>query len=71
MYKRQHEYVSLATLLLASVLGRSGRFFLVATCVFFFGPSVRRFLERWLEVATLALFGMIVLGFLAIRYLVQ
>jgi membrane protein YqaA with SNARE-associated domain len=66
-----HEYVSLATLILASALGRSGRFFLVATTVYFFGPTVRGFLEKRLELASIVLFVLIVLGFLAIKYLVH
>jgi membrane protein YqaA with SNARE-associated domain len=66
-----HEYVPLATLVMASAIGRSGRFFLVATCVFLFGPTVRSLLERWLEVATLVLFVLVVLGFVTIKYLVH
>jgi hypothetical protein len=64
-----HEYVSLQTLILASALGRSGRFFLVAVAIYFFGPRVRGFLEQRLELATIVLFALMVLGFLAIKYL--
>jgi len=66
-----HEYVSLSTLILASGLGRSARFFLVAAAVFFFGPAVRGFLEQRLEFLTIVLFLLIVLGFTAIQYLVK
>ncbi len=62
-----HQYVSLYTLILASALGRGGRFTMVAGCVYFFGPGIRRFLERWLEPATLVLFVLIVLGVLAVK----
>ena len=62
--------VPLQTLIIGSVLGRSGRFFLVATTIFFFGPSVRNFLEKRLELATIVLFVLIVLGFVAIKYLI-
>jgi membrane protein YqaA with SNARE-associated domain len=65
-----HEYVSLQTFILASALGRSGRFFLVAAAMYFFGPKVRGFLEKRLELATIVLFVFMVLGFLAIKYLV-
>jgi membrane protein YqaA with SNARE-associated domain len=60
--------VSLETLILASVLGRSGRFFLVATALFFFGARAQAILERHFEWLTLALFALIVAGFLAIRF---
>lgn len=62
--------VSLETLILASVLGRSARFFLVATALFFFGARAQAILERHFEWLTLALFALVVLGFLAIRFLV-
>lgn len=59
--------VPLPTLIAASVLGRSGRFFLVATCTYFFGPKAKTFLEKRFELATLLLFAGIVAGFFAIR----
>ncbi len=62
-----HDYVSLQVLILASVLGRSARFFLVATCIFLFGTRVQRFLETYLELATLALFAMLVGGFVLVK----
>lgn len=65
-----HATVPLKTLILASVIGRSGRFFLVATCLYFFGPRAKTILEKHFEWITLALFAMLVLGFLAIRFLV-
>jgi membrane protein YqaA with SNARE-associated domain len=66
-----HEYVSLSTLILASALGRSARFFLVAAAIYFFGPRVRTFLESRLELLTIVLFVLVVLGFAAIKYLVH
>ena len=64
-----HQYVSLQVLIVASALGRSLRFFLVAACIFFFGPSVRKLLERYFELITFILFALMVAGFLAIRFL--
>jgi len=60
--------VPLAILIGASILGRSARFFLVATAIFFFGPSVRKLLEERLELITIALFILIVLGFVVVKY---
>ncbi len=62
-----YEYVSLQTLIIASILGRSGRFFLVAGSIYLFGPSVKRFLETYLEIATLALFVLLVGGFILLK----
>jgi membrane protein YqaA with SNARE-associated domain len=61
--------VPLATLVAASALGRGGRFLIVATVMFFCGAAAKRFLDRYLEVATLALGAAVVAGFLAIRYI--
>jgi membrane protein YqaA with SNARE-associated domain len=61
-----HE-VSLQTLIIASALGRSGRFFLVATAMFFFGARAKAILERHFEWLTLALFALVLAGFLAVR----
>jgi membrane protein YqaA with SNARE-associated domain len=61
--------ISLATLLAASIAGRCGRFFAVATCIFFFGPGVKSLLEKYFELATVLLCVLGLLGFLAIRYM--
>ena len=57
------------TFMLASVIGRAGRFFLVAALLWAFGPPIRRFIEKHLGLVTLAFFVLLVGGFLAIRYL--
>jgi membrane protein YqaA with SNARE-associated domain len=61
--------VPLPVLVAASGLGRSGRFFLVAACIYFFGPRVKALLEKYFEFATILLVVLGVLGFLAIRWL--
>ncbi|HQF40479.1 MAG TPA: hypothetical protein PK322_15295 [Opitutaceae bacterium] len=63
-----HEQVPLLTLVAASAIGRTGRFMLVAGTIFFFGPPVKRLLDKYLEWAALGLFGLGVLGFVAIKY---
>jgi len=64
-----HTYVPLTTLIAVSLAGRSARFFLVAICIYFFGPRVKAFMERYFEIATLVLFLLVVAGFVAIKYL--
>jgi len=61
--------VPLLTLVRASAVGRSGRFFLVATIMRLFGKPARDLLDKYLELATLLLGALIVAGFFAIRYL--
>ena len=64
-----HEYVPLGVLILASTLGRFARFYAVAVCIFFFGPSVKSVLDKYFEVAALVLFILLVGGFLLIKWL--
>jgi len=55
--------IGLPVFVLASILGRAGRFFLVALLVRFIGPPVQPFIEKYLGWLTLAFVGLIVLGF--------
>ena len=63
-----HEQVSLGTLVGASVIGRSGRFFLVAGCIYYFGPPVKRLLDKYLEVFTVLFMVLLVGSFFLIKY---
>ncbi len=63
-----HEQVSLGTLVLASVIGRSGRFFLVAGTIYFFGPPVKRLLDKYLELFTVIFMVLLVGSFVLIKY---
>lgn len=61
--------VPLPVLVAASALGRSGRFFAVGSAIYVFGPAVRSFLDRYLELVAVALFVLLLAGFYAARYL--
>lgn len=61
--------VALSTLVLASLLGRSGRFFLVATGIYFLGPQVKTLIERYFGLVTFALLALAIGGFAAIKLL--
>jgi membrane protein YqaA with SNARE-associated domain len=50
-----HRTLEPGTLLLGALLGRSVRFYLLALLLFLFGPAVRRFLDRYLALVSLAL----------------
>ncbi len=54
---------------LASVTSRGLRFFLEAALLYWFGPPVRAFIEKRLEIATLVAFALGVGGFIAVKYL--
>lgn len=59
----------LAQFVLASVLGRAMRFFLVAGLIRLFGARVKPFMERHFELAASLLVVLAILGFVAIKYL--
>lgn len=61
--------ISIPVLIAASFLGRGGRFFLVGGTIYFFGPTVKTFLEKYFELATVVLTLLGVAGFMAIKYL--
>ena len=52
----------------AAALTRGVRFFLVAALLRFFGEPVRDFVERRLTVVTMATLALIVVGFVALKY---
>ena len=52
----------------ASLVGRGARFFGMGLAIFFFGPSIQRFLEQYLGWATLIVGVLIVVAYIASRY---
>ena len=59
----------LAVFALASIVTRGARFFLVAALLRVFGPPIRDFIERYLTLVTTAFVGLVIAGFVALRYL--
>ena len=56
--------------MIASVLSRGARFFLVALLLWHFGAPIRSFIERYLPHLTILFFLLLFGGFVAARYLV-
>ena len=61
--------LNLAVFMLASLVSRGARFFLLAALLWYFGPPVRRFIEANLPLLATLFFVLLFGGFLAIRYL--
>jgi membrane protein YqaA with SNARE-associated domain len=61
--------VGLTTLLVASILGRAGRFFAVGTVIYLFGARVRTLIDRYFDLFTWALLALGIAGFLAVRFM--
>ena len=62
-------HISLLTLVAGSIVGRAGRFFIVAGLIRLLGPRVRPFIEKHLEWCFLAGGLLLVAGFVAIKFL--
>ena len=61
--------LNLVTFLIASVLARGLRFFLVAALLAYFGPPIKSFIERNLGWLTALFFALLLGGFLVLRLL--
>ncbi len=55
--------------ILGSIIGRGGRFYLVAFLMYHFGKRYKDKIEQYIDILSLAFVVVLVLGFLAIRYL--
>ena len=60
--------IDFSTFLIASVLSRGARFFLVAGFLYFFGRAAKEFIERYFDLLTLGIVVLLVLGFLVLRF---
>jgi hypothetical protein len=58
----------LAPFVLASIVARAMRFYLVAALLYWFGEPIRTFVERHLSLVTTAFLVLLVGGLLAVRY---
>ncbi len=54
---------------IASLASRGARFFIVAALIWYFGPPIRTFVERYLGWVALACVVLLIGGFVAIRFL--
>lgn len=53
---------------LASIVTRGVRFYLIAALLYFFGPPIREFIERYLTLVTTGFVVILISGFIALRY---
>jgi membrane protein YqaA with SNARE-associated domain len=60
--------IDLVTLIIASIIGRGARFFLVAGLIFVFGKKIKAFIDKYFNLLVIAVFLLIVIGFFALKY---
>lgn len=61
--------MSLTTMLLASLVGRSARFFLMATLMFVFGASIKTWIDKYFGLLTFAFLLLLVGGFYCVKFI--
>ncbi len=61
--------LALPVFMAASVIARGLRFFMVAGLLYFFGPPIKVFIEKYLGILTVLFFLLVVAGFVVAKYL--
>jgi membrane protein YqaA with SNARE-associated domain len=61
--------VDFAVFVIASLLARGARFFLVAWLFYSFGPPIKSFIERYFNILTIAFMALLVGGFIVLKFL--
>ena len=60
--------ISFPVLVLASAVSRPARFFLVGGLIFFFGPKVKVFIDKYFDILSVMFVVLLILGFVIIRW---
>ena len=61
--------IDFVVFVLASAISRSARFFIVAGLIYFFGPPIRAFIDKYFNVLAIAFVVLLVGGFILIKYI--
>ena len=59
--------INFGTFMLASLISRSARFFLIAGFIYKFGPPIKNFIEKYFNLLTIIFLILLVLGYVAIK----
>lgn len=61
--------INFSVFLVASMISRSARFFLVGGLIYVFGPGIQNFIDKYFNLLAVAFTVLLVLGFVLIKYL--
>ncbi|QQS36493.1 MAG: DedA family protein [Ignavibacteriales bacterium] len=62
--------INLVMFLVASVISRGARFFLVAFLIWKFGPQIKNFIDKYFNILAIAFTVLLIGGFVVIKYLI-
>jgi len=60
--------LSLVTLIGASIVGRGARFYLVAALMYFCGPTIKHWIEKYFDIVAIAFTALLIAGFVLIKF---
>ncbi len=63
--------INFSVFVLASLVSRSARFFIVGGLIYIFGPKIQGFIDKYFNILAVAFTVLLVLGFVVIKYLLH
>ena len=60
--------INFKTFVLASILGRAGRFFLIAGLIYIYGDAIRSFIDEYFNLLSFIFIALLVLGFIVVKF---
>ena len=60
--------LSLSSFVLASVLSRSARFFLISGLIYYYGPTIKVFIDKYFNILTIVFTVLVLLGFVLLGW---
>jgi membrane protein YqaA with SNARE-associated domain len=61
--------INFSVFVIASLVSRSARFFLVGGLIYMFGPSIKSFIDKYFNILAVAFTVLLITGFVIIKYL--
>jgi len=60
--------INFIVFIVASVFGRGGRFFTVAALIYFFGPGVKRYIDKYFNIMVIIFTFLLIGGFFIVKF---
>lgn len=60
--------INFSVFILASLVSRSARFFLVGGLIYVFGPGIQSFIDKYFDLLAVVFTALLILGFVVIKY---
>jgi len=64
-------YINFTRFMLISILSRGGRFFLVGGVIYFFGPTIKVYIDKYFNIFSIGIVVLVVLGFVVLKFMAK